>query len=109
MQRAAKCCVATGALIQGRGRDGCCQPPPGADPGVRLFRAPVSGRTRSAFGVWGTHAAPIRGLAASVKYDLRVHIVWVPKYRKRVLTGPVAVRGRDLLRQIAMENDCSVW
>ena len=29
-------------------------------------RAPVSGRTRSAFGVWGTHAAPIRGLAASV-------------------------------------------
>jgi hypothetical protein len=29
-------------------------------------RAPVSGRTRSAFGVLGTHAAPIRGLAASV-------------------------------------------
>jgi hypothetical protein len=28
--------------------------------------APVSGRTRSAFGVLGTHAAPIRGLAASV-------------------------------------------
>jgi hypothetical protein len=27
--------------------------------------APVSGRTRSAFGVLGTHAAPIRGLAAS--------------------------------------------
>ncbi|MGH6846440.1 MAG: IS200/IS605 family transposase, partial [Methylocella sp.] len=30
---------------------------------------------------------------------------WVPKYRKRMLTGPVAVRVRDLLRQIAMEND----
>ncbi|MGH6847814.1 MAG: transposase, partial [Methylocella sp.] len=35
---------------------------------------------------------------------MKVHLVWVPKYRKRVLTGPVAVRVRDLLRQIAMEN-----
>jgi putative transposase len=43
-----------------------------------------------------------------VKYDLKVHIVWVPKYRKRVLTGPVAARVRDLLRQIAMENDLHV-
>jgi putative transposase len=42
---------------------------------------------------------------AHAKYDLKVHIVWVPKYRKRILTGPVAVRTRDLLRQIATEND----
>ncbi len=32
----------------------------------------------------------------------------VPKYRKRVLTGRVAVRVRDLLRQIAMENDVQI-
>ena len=31
-------------------------------------------------------------------------MVWIPKYRKRVLVGPVAVRKRDLLRQIAMER-----
>jgi len=37
--------------------------------------------------------------------DLKVHIVWVPKYRKRVLVGEVAVRSRDLLRKIAMEHD----
>ncbi|MGH6846792.1 MAG: transposase, partial [Methylocella sp.] len=44
-------------------------------------------------------------LGSHAKYDLKVHLVWVPKYRKRMLTGPVAVRVRDLLRQIAMEND----
>ena len=45
---------------------------------------------------------------AHAKYDLKVHIVWVPKYRKRVLSGPVAVRTRDLLRQIATENDLHI-
>jgi transposase IS200 family protein len=45
---------------------------------------------------------------AHAKYDLKVHVVWVPKYRKRVLTGPVAVRVRDLLRQIATENDLHI-
>jgi putative transposase len=47
-------------------------------------------------------------LGSHAKDDLKVHLVWVPKYRKRVLTGPVAVRVRDLLRQIAMENDLQI-
>ena len=47
-------------------------------------------------------------MGAHAKYDLKVHIVWVPKYRKRILTGPVAVRTRDLLRQIATENDVHI-
>lgn len=38
------------------------------------------------------------------KYDLKVHLVWVPKYRKRVLMGEVSVRIRELIRQIAMEH-----
>lgn len=42
------------------------------------------------------------------KTDLKVHLVWVPKYRKAVLTGPVAVRARDLLRQIAFEHELDV-
>jgi len=44
-------------------------------------------------------------LGRHAKYDLKVHLVWCPKYRKRVLTGPVATRVRDLLRQIAVENE----
>ena len=39
------------------------------------------------------------------KSDLKAHIVWVPKYRKSVLVGDVAVRARDLLRKIALEHD----
>jgi putative transposase len=47
-------------------------------------------------------------LGSHAKYDLKVHLVWCPKYRKRVLTGPVATRVRDLLRQIAAENELHV-
>jgi putative transposase len=42
------------------------------------------------------------------KYDLEVHLIWVPKYRKGVLVGPVALRVRDLLREIAMERELTI-
>ena len=42
---------------------------------------------------------------AHTKHDLKVHLVWIPKYRKGVLTGEVAVRVRDLIRQIAAEHE----
>jgi putative transposase len=42
------------------------------------------------------------------KYDLKVHLVWIPKYRKRVLTGQVAERIRDILRQICMEHEVHI-
>ena len=44
-------------------------------------------------------------LGSHAKYDLKVHLVWCPKYRKRVLTGAVATRVRDLLRQIAATDE----
>jgi len=44
-------------------------------------------------------------LGAHTKSDLKVHVVWIPKYRKKILEGEIARRLRDLLRQIAMEND----
>ena len=47
-------------------------------------------------------------LGAHTKTDLKVHLVWVPKYRKRVLTGQVAIRVRDILRQIAMEHELEI-
>ncbi len=47
-------------------------------------------------------------LGAHTKTDLKVHLIWIPKYRKQVLTGQVATRTRDILRQIAMEHELDV-
>jgi len=47
-------------------------------------------------------------VGAHTKTDLKVHLVWVPKYRKKVLTGEVAIRVRDVLRQIVMEHELEV-
>ena len=45
---------------------------------------------------------------AHTKTDLKVHVVWIPKYRKEILRGEVAVRLRDLLRQICMEHELEI-
>ena len=37
-----------------------------------------------------------------------MHLVWIPKYRKPVLTGEVAIRVRDLIRQIASEHELEI-
>jgi putative transposase len=42
---------------------------------------------------------------AHTKYDLKAHLVWVPKYRKRVLIDQVAIRVRDIVRSIAAEHE----
>lgn len=47
-------------------------------------------------------------LGAHTKSDLKVHLVWVPKYRKQVLTGEVSVRVRDLIRRIAAEHELEI-
>ena len=47
-------------------------------------------------------------LGAHTKSDMKVHLVWVPKYRKRILTGQVAIRVRDILRQIAAEHELEI-
>ena len=41
---------------------------------------------------------------AHTKHRLRVHLVWVPKYRRRVLEGAVAARLDTLIRQAAQVN-----
>ena len=35
-------------------------------------------------------------------------MVWLPKYRKPVLTGEVAIRVRDLIRQTAAEHELEI-
>lgn len=42
------------------------------------------------------------------KYDLKAHIIFVPKYRKRVLHGEVGTRIRDLIRQICTEHEVEI-
>jgi putative transposase len=37
-------------------------------------------------------------------YDLGLHVVWCPKYRRPVLGGPVAARLRELIAQKATEK-----
>jgi len=41
-------------------------------------------------------------------YDCKYHIVWVKKYRKKVLVGIVAERLRDLLRGICKEHEVEI-
>jgi putative transposase len=47
-------------------------------------------------------------LHAYPKTALRVSLVWVPKYRRRVLIGQVAIRTRDVLRQIALDHEMEI-
>lgn len=41
-------------------------------------------------------------------YDLRVHLVWITKYRYEVLGGVVGERVRELVRQICDSNDIQI-
>lgn len=38
-------------------------------------------------------------------YDIKYHLVWITKYRKKVLKGQVGLRLRELVRQICTAND----
>jgi putative transposase len=41
-------------------------------------------------------------------YDCKYHIVWITKYRKKVLTGIIAERVRELIKQICKEHDVEI-
>jgi putative transposase len=38
-------------------------------------------------------------------YDLKYHVVWITKYRKKVLRGQIALRLRELIRQTCSSLD----
>ncbi len=42
---------------------------------------------------------------AHTVYDIKYHFVWVTKYRYKVLSGEIAVRARDLIRQICVAKE----
>ena len=41
-------------------------------------------------------------------YDLKYHLVWITKYRKKVLKGEVGKRVRDLLSQTCLQLDVQI-
>lgn len=41
-------------------------------------------------------------------YDLKYHLVWIPKYRKGILTAEVAEYAKQVLQKIAEEYDMSI-
>jgi putative transposase len=45
---------------------------------------------------------------AHATYDLKVHIVWITKYRKPVLGGKIAERVRELLRGVCKNNETEI-
>jgi putative transposase len=41
-------------------------------------------------------------------YDIQYHVVWVTKYRYKVLRGEVAERTREVIRQVCMSRDLKI-
>jgi putative transposase len=41
-------------------------------------------------------------------FEIHLHLVWVTKYRKPVLVGPVGLRLRELVREICGEQDVHI-
>ena len=41
-------------------------------------------------------------------YDLKYHLVWITKYRKKVLKGDVAEKTRELIREVCKSNDVEI-
>jgi putative transposase len=41
-------------------------------------------------------------------HDLKVHLIWITKYRYEVLTKAVGYRTRELIRQVCEQNDIQI-
>ena len=42
------------------------------------------------------------------KFMIHLHLVWITKYRKKVLRGAVAYRVRDIIREICAREDVDI-
>ena len=45
---------------------------------------------------------------AHTVYDVKYHVVWVTKYRYKILKGEIVERARDLIRQICMAKEIRI-
>ena len=46
--------------------------------------------------------------SAHAAYDTAYHLVWSPKYRKKILTGAIAKRVEEMFREIAESYDITI-
>ena len=46
--------------------------------------------------------------SSHARYRLHIHIVWVTKYRKRILRGEIAKRTRELIREVCRTNEVEI-
>ncbi len=44
----------------------------------------------------------------NIVYSCKYHIVWCPKYRRKVLVGDIAVRLKEIIRQVAKEMQVEI-
>ena len=47
-------------------------------------------------------------LGSHTVYDIKYHLVWVTKYRHRVLAGDLALRAREVIRQVCMSREIKI-
>jgi putative transposase len=45
---------------------------------------------------------------AHTVYDIKYHFVWVTKYRYQVLQGEIAVRVRDIIREVCVSHEIRI-
>lgn len=43
--------------------------------------------------------------SAHTRFDIKYHFVWATKYRRRVLSGQVALRFRELVREVCKTHE----
>ena len=41
-------------------------------------------------------------------FEIHLHLVWVTKYRKPVLVGPIGLRWRELIREVCGSEDVPI-
>ena len=46
--------------------------------------------------------------SAHTRFDIKYHFVWTTKYRKAVLTGQVALRLREVIREICRTHEIEI-
>ena len=45
---------------------------------------------------------------AHVKWECKYHVVWVPKYRRKVLYGKVRTRAREIIRELCQQKGVEI-
>ena len=46
---------------------------------------------------------------AHTVYEIHLHLVWITKYRRKVLTSEVGIRVRDMIREICSQQEVTIF